>query len=551
MLNKVFGAWVCCLHCLPCTPKNHDSFVCQLPIITQHDMYHPNQPMQKPVSPANTEAPVDMPLLLQGHVLSRLHVAKGPEAEDAEPATSHQNKTTHSSDEMGGLSGQSPDKDLQAPELHMKKMDAMPGSRHVHLARDVVQPRSTSSISPDLWSEMLKKKLGADPDGLQPHEPHALHPHVSHGFSAPEEEDSLSRVDSHSGLLGFDDVSSSSAQVLHSPHHHNTVPMASSMHQHSDSSQTQRPSAPSDQQGSVSGFRRLGRFLMYSRHLAPQSGVPASELPSSHDSLQTQAGVGQPAQQPHLGLWQRVGQSTRIMAAFKKRSSAQAEGPAGLDGLGTGGSTTSELLLLPAGHPYGGRCAVCWAWLCCRELCCALLCRAALCYAVLCCAAVRGGLRGCKSLISHALPYAVLHCDVSCSTAFIYAELHCVVLCSTPQSDLVRPGVRYAVFHGLVLLYPTQPVVSVAPQACRAQAQIPTAVCQIVLTSCTCSAACGCCAATRTPSTDFPSLLAPASCFCSSSQQFLDQSPSWENSASWEQSPSNRGQQLLTWASSC
>lgn len=227
------------------------------------------------------------------------------------------------------------------------------GSRHVHIAGVTEQGPHHKGES-DLWASMLRKKIGADPEL-------AYRP----GSETSEEDVRMSRAGSEAALLGADQTSSSGVNISHSPNHHMAHPATSALHHHQGT--LQQPSAqqpfseqPSAQQPSAeqapapSGFQRLGRLLMHTAHLAPHPGSRQAQHQPPHSDPQLPGGFLQ--QSPEKSLWQRVGQSTRIMAAFKKRSS---QGTEGLQGRGVGPAgqglqtAASDFPLLPAGIPCG------------------------------------------------------------------------------------------------------------------------------------------------------------------------------------------------------
>lgn len=290
---------------------------------------------------------------MQGHTLSRLHVAHGlgqldtDSSDPAIPAVSHQDPNSAGSAETADV-GSASDREMKRSG---KEGD---GSRHVHMAGDLEQGRGHHTGEPDLWASMLRKKIGADPEKLD-----------SQGSETMHQESGLSRLGSQTALLGSNQVSSSEVEV-HSPHHHAAQPAASAMHHQGGLQQPLGGQPLADQpqpQEALSGFRRLGRLLMHTTHLAPH---PPPHPPPENPTLQG----GQPlptnaSQQPsHTSMWRRVGQGTKIMAAFKKKSSIE---PGGLPGvtadsegraLQTAGSTASDRPLLPAGTPNGIRCIV-------------------------------------------------------------------------------------------------------------------------------------------------------------------------------------------------
>lgn len=215
------------------------------------------------------------------------------------------------------------------------------GFRHVHMAGDLEQGRAHNG-EPDLWASMLRKKIGVNPEKMG-----------QLGSETSEVEAGMSRAGSQAALLGVDEVSSSGVEVLHSPHHHDAHPTISALHHQSALHQplAEQPRAPE----ALSGFRRLGRLMMHTTHLAPQSSPQQPEHQTPHgDPLLSGGSIQQPP-----ATWQRVMQSTRVMAAFKKKSSRNVGGTPGI-GLGsegqrlqTPGSTASDLPLLPAGLPSG------------------------------------------------------------------------------------------------------------------------------------------------------------------------------------------------------
>ena len=277
---------------------------------------------------------------MQGHTLSRLHVAHGLGQLDTDssnpviPAVPCQDAD---SAEMADVSS--------ASEMKRNRKEG-DGSRHVHMAGDLEQGRGHHTGEPDLWASMLRKKIGADPEKLD-----------SQGSETMHQEPGLSRLGSQAALLGSDQVSSSEVEV-HSPHHHAAQPAASAMHHQGSLQQPSRGQPLAEQpqaQEAPSGFRRLGRLLMHTTHLAPHPPLQPSGPAQGGQQLPADAN-----QQPsHMSMWRRVGQGTRIMAAFKKKSSIEPGGLPGMNvgseggGLQAAGSTASDHPLLPAGTPNG------------------------------------------------------------------------------------------------------------------------------------------------------------------------------------------------------
>lgn len=271
---------------------------------------------------------------MQGHTLSRLHVANGPGETDTDTGNAAVGSMIAA--ELADVNDASDD---------TRKRDERDeiGFRHVHMAGDLEQGR-THNGETDLWASMLRKKIGADPDKMGPL-----------GSATSEEAAGMPRAGSQAALLGLDEVRSSGVEVLHSPHHHDAHPTISALHRQGGLQQpsAEQPHAPE----ALSGFRRLGRLLMHTTHLAPQSSPQQPEHQTSHGEPPLSKGSTQ--QPPATSLWQRVGQSTRVMAAFKKKSSANIGGGPGMNlgsegqGLQTPGSTASDFPLLPAGLPSG------------------------------------------------------------------------------------------------------------------------------------------------------------------------------------------------------
>ena len=285
---------------------------------------------------------------MQGHTLSRLHVAHGlgqldTDSDDpAIPAVTRQDADSAGSAEMADVSSAS-DRETKRSG---KEGD---GSRHVHMAVDLEQGRGHHTGEPDLWASMLRKKIRADPEKLD-----------SQGSETMHQESELSRSGSQAALLGSDQVSSSEVEV-HSPHHHAAQPVASAMHHQGGSQQPSGGQPLIDQpqaQVAPSGFRRLGRLLMHTTHLAPHPPPHPPLGPSTPQGGQQLPGDAN-QQASHTSVWRRVGQGTRIMAAFKKKSSIEPGGLPGVNvgseggGLQAAGSTASDHPLLPAGIPHG------------------------------------------------------------------------------------------------------------------------------------------------------------------------------------------------------
>lgn len=283
---------------------------------------------------------------LQGHALSRFHAASAsgePESDISHPVTAlatNQIPSAAGSVEMADISDPS-----DVPARKAPKDDS--GLRHVHMAGDTEQGRHHNG-EPDLWASMLKRKIGADPDMMG-----------RVGSETSEEDVGTARTDSQAALLGLDQVSSSGVGVLHSPPHHMAHPATSALHHQGPLQQPSTEQPLSEAQEPLSGFRRLGRLLMHTAHLAPHSSsmLPEHQLPQGDPNLLG----GSPQQAVQKSMWHRVGQSTRIMAAFKKKTGDAVEGEPG-GGVGSGpprlglqeaSSAASNFPLLPAGMPYG------------------------------------------------------------------------------------------------------------------------------------------------------------------------------------------------------
>ena len=244
---------------------------------------------------------------MQGHALSRLHHAKGPDAHNdaqTDPITSDDLLAAAKAVEMTDLEAGKQEADRQGEDQQdLKKRDSSQtdGGKHVHMADALTFGASPHGGSHSkeaekkkkLWDDMLKRKVGADMekqkrDGM--------------ASSMQDEEDRMARVDSQAALL--DPTVNSSDRV-------------------------------------------------------PET-LPPSHLPLQHLSL-----LNQPRFLSKQGLMEALNSRRRLLPALLKKtdrdqSKAGASDGGGAQGGGrlangmeTAGSMDSNAPLLPAGMPSG------------------------------------------------------------------------------------------------------------------------------------------------------------------------------------------------------
>lgn len=146
--------------------------------------------------------------MLQGHVLSRLHLAKGPDAQtDTVTADDLQAaaKLVEMTDlEAGKQAAESQDRQQEEQQSLSKREGHVDGRKHVHMAdmsaEGVGQHGGKRSNEADrktkLWDDMLKRKVYAD---LEKQKSDAT---LDSTLATPQdEEEGMSRVDSKAALL--------------------------------------------------------------------------------------------------------------------------------------------------------------------------------------------------------------------------------------------------------------------------------------------------------------------------------------------------------------